>query len=126
MNKWNGTGRITADLQMKKPNDTSVVSFSIAVPKEHKLKENERNAIFLDIVAFGSNAEYLDKYAGKGTMIEVSGSIRTYEYEKDGVKKHGWEIVADRVRVLVDGKSQTTATAPEDDAMVAPSASMYV
>lgn len=45
-------------------------------------------------------AEVADKYVRKGTQLYVEGRLRGREWEKDGVKHFGVEIVADEVKLL--------------------------
>lgn len=45
-------------------------------------------------------AEVVDKYVRKGSQIYVEGRIRSREWEKDGQKHYGMEIVADDMKLL--------------------------
>ena len=45
-------------------------------------------------------AEVVDKYVRKGSQIYVEGSIRSREWERDGVKHYATEIVADDLKLL--------------------------
>ena len=92
------SGRLTADPEMKTTqNGNSVCSFTIAVDRRHKQGE-ERQADFINIVAWRQNAEFVSKYFSKGSMIGIEGSIQTRKYtDKDGNKRKSWDIVADQV-----------------------------
>lgn len=45
-------------------------------------------------------ADVADKYVRKGSQIYVEGSLRTREWEREGVKHYATEIVADEMKLL--------------------------
>lgn len=88
-------GRITKDIEVKTVNSTSVTRFTLAVDR---MKNDE--ADFISCKAFGKTAELLGKYCGKGSLIAISGSIRTGSYESNGRKVYTTDVIADRVQFL--------------------------
>lgn len=92
-------GRLVADPELRHtPNDISVCSFRVAVDRSYSNKSGERQADFIDVVAWRSTAEFVCRYFTKGQMIAVNGSIQTRSYEdKQGNKRTAVEIVADNV-----------------------------
>lgn len=92
-------GRLVADPELRHtPNDVAVTSFTIAVDRSYVKSGAERQADFIDIVAWRSTAEFVCKYFRKGQLIAVQGSIQTRSYQdKDGNKRKAFEIVADNV-----------------------------
>lgn len=92
-------GRLVADPELKTiANHISVVSFRIAVDRAFQKQGEERQADFIDIVAWRQTAEFVCRYFKKGSMIAVQGSIQTRNYEdKQGNKRTAVEIVADNV-----------------------------
>lgn len=92
-------GRLTRDPELRSTQSgTAVTSFSIAVDRDFKGKDGEKEADFLDIVAWRSTAEFVSRYFTKGNMIAVDGRLQTRSYEdKDGNKRKAVEIVADSV-----------------------------
>ena len=90
-------GRLTADPELRKtPSGVSVTRFTVAVDRAYKQGE-ERKADFINVIAWRSTSEFICKYFKKGSMIAIQGSIETGSYEKDGVKRNTFEIVADDV-----------------------------
>ena len=82
LNKIFLMGRLTRDPEMRHTqNGTAVVSFSIAVDRDFKDKQSgEKVTDFVDIVAWRSTAEFVDKYFSKGRMAvcrSETGQIRT-------------------------------------------------
>ena len=92
-------GRLVGDPELRTTtNGTSVTSFRIAVDRNFVRQGEERQADFIDIVAWRQTAEFVTRYFHKGSMIAVQGSIQTRNYEdKNGNKRTAVEVVADNV-----------------------------
>lgn len=110
-------GRLVADPELKTiANHISVVSFRIAVDRAFQKQGEERQADFIDIVAWRQTAEFVCRYFKKGSMIAVQGSIQTRNYEdKQGNKRTAVEIVADNVSFCgskVENGTQETSYTP--------------
>ena len=92
-------GRLVAQPELKTTGSgISVTSFTVAVDRRFNKQGEEKQADFIDIVAWRNTAEFVCKYFNKGSMIAVQGSIQTRLYEdKDGNKRKAVEIVADTV-----------------------------
>lgn len=92
-------GRLTADPELKETyNRTPVTSFSIAVDRSYTPEGQERQADFINIVAWRQTAEFICKYFAKGRMIALEGAIQTRNYEdKNGNKRTAFEVVARQV-----------------------------
>jgi len=92
-------GRLVADPELRHtPNDVSVTSFTIAVDRTYVKSGADRQADFIDIVAWRQTADFACKYFHKGQLIAVQGAIQTRTYtDKEGNKRKAFEIVADNV-----------------------------
>jgi single-strand DNA-binding protein len=92
-------GRLVADPELRHtPNNVPVTTFTIAVDRTYVKSGAERQADFIDIVAWRNTAEFVCKYFRKGQMIAVQGSIQTRSYtDSQGNKRKAFEIVADNV-----------------------------
>lgn len=103
MNKVIITGNITKEPENKQTTSgISVTTFTVAVNRHYKDANGDRQADFINVVAWRSTADYVAKYMVKGTKVAVSGSIQTRSYEaKDGSKRYVTEIIADDVEALV-------------------------
>lgn len=98
LNKIIVMGRIVRDLELRRTNNgVSVISMTLAVDRDFKGKNGEKETDFIDVVAYRNTAEFLSKYFGKGRMAVVEGRLQIREWEKDGVKRKAAEIVADSV-----------------------------
>lgn len=92
-------GRLTAAPELKTtPNGVSVTSFRVAVDRNFVRQGEERQADFIDVVAWRQTAEFVCRYFRKGSMIAVQGSLQSRNYEdRNGNKRTAIEIVADNV-----------------------------
>lgn len=91
-------GRLTRDPELKRTGSgIAVANFTVAVDRDFTGKESgEREADFIDCVAWRGTGEFVDRWFTKGSMIVVSGRIQTKSYtDKDGIKRRTTEIVAD-------------------------------
>lgn len=99
LNKVILMGRLVRDPELRTtPQGVSVCAFSIAVDRGYVRQGEERQADFINIVAWRSTAEFVSKYFVKGQMIAVVGRIQTRNYDdKDGKRVYVTEVVADEV-----------------------------
>ena len=82
-------GRFTADPELKHtPSNTAVTAFSLAVQRDYKGSNGERETDFIDCVAWRNTAEYITKYFAKGRLVVVVGHLQTRTYESKGGEKH--------------------------------------
>lgn len=90
-------GRLTADPELRTtPAGVSVTSFTIAVDRSFVKQGEERQADFINCVAWRGTADFVAKYFQKGSLIAVDGSIQTRRYQdKDGHNRTAFEVVAD-------------------------------
>ena len=101
------SGRLTADPELKTtPNGVSVCPFTIAVERKFKQGE-ERQADFINIVAWRGTAEFVSKYFTKGSMIGIEGAIQTRKYQdKEGNNRTAFEIIANNVQFIESKRSE--------------------
>ncbi len=92
-------GRLVADPELRHTaNDVAVTSFTLAVDRSYVKAGADRQADFIDVVAWRNTAEFVCKYFRKGQLMAVQGSIQTRTYtDSQGNKRKAFEIVADNV-----------------------------
>ena len=99
MNKVVLMGRLTKDPEVRYStgeNATAIARFTVAVNRKFKNAEGNHEADFINCVAFGKSAEFIEKYFAKGSMIALSGRIQTGRYtNKDGVKVYTTDVVVE-------------------------------
>ncbi len=102
------TGRLTADIEVKQTQSgVSFARFCMAVDKDYKTGE-ERQANFINVIAWRQSAEFLAKYFKKGDGITISGSIDTNQYtDKDGNKRTSFEVLVNNAEFPISKKSNS-------------------
>ena len=95
-------GRLTADPELRHTqNQTPVTSFTLAVDRTYQPKGQERQADFINIVAWRQTAELCARFLTKGRKCAVVGSLQNRSYDaQDGTKRTITEVVADEVEFL--------------------------
>ena len=111
INSVNLVGRLTRDVELRvSQSNVTVATFTLAVNRSFKSANGEREADFINCVAFKKTAEILNQYAGKGSQIGVTGSIQTRNYEnKDGQRVYVTEVIANNI-ALLDSKGSNNAS----------------
>ena len=103
-------GRLTKDNEVKYYNDRKYLKNTIAVRRDFKNKEGKYDSDFFTFTTWGSQAEYLEKYSGKGTMIAICGKILNNNYEKeDGTKIFSNDIQVENIMILQQRNMQETS-----------------
>lgn len=99
LNKVIVMGRLVRDPELRRTNSgTAVASFTIACDRDFKSDGGEREADFIECVAWRNTAEFVSKYFTKGRMAVVSGRLQTRNWtDKEGNKRKATEIVAESV-----------------------------
>jgi len=99
MNKVILLGRMTKDVEVRHGDSDSIFArFSLAVDRRFKKEGEAQTADFINCVAFGKTAEFLEKYGQKGVKFVVEGRIQTGSYmNKDGVKIYTTDIVVENI-----------------------------
>ena len=121
LNKVQLQGRLVGDVELRTINDdVKVASFRIAVDRDRKNKDGERESDFFNITAWRGAAEFVAKYFGKGDAIIVDGRLqyRTWTAE-DGSKRSNVDVVADNLYFGAPkgngGQSDNSGSLDEDD-----------
>ena len=92
-------GRLVADPELRTTQSgINVVSFRIACDRNFARQGEQRQADFIDIVAWRQQAEFVSKYFQKGSLIAIEGSLQTRQYQdKNGNNRTAIEVNCDEV-----------------------------
>jgi single-strand DNA-binding protein len=97
-------GKLTRDPQLSYlPSNTPVCEFGMAINRKWKAQTGEmrEDVTYVEIRAFGRQAETLNQYMAKGRPILVEGQLRYDTWEgKDGQKRSKLYVVADSFQFL--------------------------
>lgn len=102
MNKVILSGNLCKDIELKyTTSNVAVVSNSIAVRNDFKNNNGEYESQFINFVVYRNNAEFLGKYAAKGSKVLLEGRLNNRNYDdKDGNKRYVTEVIVDKVELL--------------------------
>lgn len=95
-------GRMAGDAELRyTPNNQAVATFRLAVNRNFKNQNGEREADFINCVIWRQQAENLANWAKKGALIGITGRIQTRNYEnQQGQRVYVTEVIADSFQLL--------------------------
>ena len=107
-------GRLVADPELRTtPAGVNVCQFRIACDRNFARQGEQRQADFVDIVAWRAQADFVCKYYSKGSLIAINGRIQTRNYQdKNGNNRTAFAVVAENINF---GGSKGTSSAKVDD-----------
>ncbi len=103
MNKAILIGRLTRDPELRyTSSNRAVCQFTIAIDRPFTNQASgQREADFINVVAWDKTGENVGKYMTKGRLVAVEGRIQTRNYENnEGRKVYVTEVIASNVQFL--------------------------
>ena len=92
-------------------NASAVARWSLAVSRRFKNAEGNYDTDWINCVAFGKTAEFIEKYFKQGSKAVVAGRIQTGSYtNKDGNKVYTTDVVVEEID-FAGAKGETTEDA---------------
>lgn len=116
LNNVSLVGRLTKDPELRyTPSNQAVATFSLAVNRNFKSQNGEREADFINCVIWRQQAENLANWAKKGALIGITGRIQTRSYEnQQGQRVYVTEVVADNFQLLEFNKQNNQGHSQEN------------
>lgn len=107
-------GRLVADPELRTtPAGVNACRFRIACDRNFARQGEQRQADFVDIVAWRQRADFVCKYFQKGSMIAIEGALQSRNYQdKNGNNRTAMEVVASNISFA---GSKSTSSAKVDD-----------
>lgn len=107
-------GRLVRSPELRRmQSGNAVTSFTLAVDRDFKADGGEREADFINCVAWRNTAEFVSKHFTKGRMAVVTGRLQNHSWtDKDGNKRTSSEVIAESV-YFGDSKREVSATPTE-------------
>lgn len=101
-------GRLTRDIELRyNKNGIAYAQFSLAVNRNFKNQNGERDADFISCSVWRQSAEFLNNYARKGSLIGITGRIETSSYDNEqGQRVFTTRVVCDNVQLLESRNAQ--------------------
>lgn len=99
------SGIVATDPVVKDLKNSKVANFRLAIQKDRKDDSGKKPSFFTSVTAWGKDAEFIEKYASKGSRIEFTGKLDENEYKtSEGVEKKEMFLV-----ISFNGISSLTA-----------------
>jgi len=70
---------------------------------------NDKEVLFINVDTWEKQADFVAKFVKKGSMVSAVGRLRQDEWEKDGVKRTAYSVVAERVNFIGSKKKEAAA-----------------
>lgn len=110
------TGRITRDPELRyTQNGTAVVQFTLAVDRQFRNQDGEREADFINCVIWRKSAENFANFTHKGSKIGADGRIQTRSYEnQQGNRVYVTEVIVDSFALLDSLQGSQQGSTPQN------------
>ncbi len=109
-------GRLTRDPELRHTqNNKAVCSFTLAIDRDRKDANGEKQADFIDCTAWGKQAEFVSQWFRKGMLAIVDGRVQSRNWEdRNGNRRTSIEINCEFVTFGETKKAREAggATAP--------------
>lgn len=102
------TGRLTRDPELKyTQSGNAVCSFTLAVDRQFRNQNGDREADFINCVIWRKSAENFSNFTHKGSMVGIDGRIQVRNYEnQQGQRVYVTEVIVDNFALLESHNSQ--------------------
>lgn len=116
-------GRLTRNPELRHTQSgTAVASFTLAVDRDFKNQNGEKDTDFIDVIAWRQKAEFVSQYLSKGRLTVVEGRLQLRDWQdKNGNKRRSAEVIAENIYFCDSAKKQSQKQAdygvpdPEED-----------
>lgn len=97
-------GNLTRDVELRtSASGSAIMHFGVAVndrAKNPRTGEWEDRPNFIDCTMFGTRAESVSRFLGKGTKVCIEGKLRWSQWESDGGRRSKLEVVVDEIELM--------------------------
>ena len=100
LNKIVIVGRMTKDAQIYEKEDNKIATFCVATERNYKDDNNEISSDYLLCKAFGKTATNIEKYTSQGTLVGITGQMRSRKYEKEGQPHFVTELYVETIKFM--------------------------
>ena len=114
-------GNLTRDPETRvTPSGLTICKLGLAVSRNYSTKDGERReeTTFVDVDAFGRQAEVITKYMSKGKPIMLEGRLRLDQWEgNDGQKRSKLCVVLENFQFVGGSREEgtsSTGASPQD------------
>ncbi|WP_414076317.1 single-stranded DNA-binding protein [Staphylococcus aureus] len=100
LNKIVIVGRLTKDAQIFEKEDRKIATFCVGTHRNYKDENGEIVCDYLFCKAFGKLASNIEKYTNQGTLVGITGQMRSRKYDKDGQTHFVTELYVETIKFM--------------------------
>ncbi|HCY8682893.1 TPA: single-stranded DNA-binding protein [Staphylococcus aureus] len=100
LNKIVIVGRLTKDAQIFEKEDRKIATFCVATHRNYKYENGEIVCDYLFCKAFGKLASNIERYTNQGTLVGITGQMRSRKYDKDGQTHFVTELYVETIKFM--------------------------
>ncbi|MGX0091114.1 single-strand DNA-binding protein [Staphylococcus epidermidis] len=87
-------------LKYMKRRNNKIATFCVATERNYKDDNNEISSDYLLCKAFGKTATNIEKYTSQGTLVGITGQMRSRKYEKEGQTHFVTELYVETIKFM--------------------------
>ncbi|HDI6510801.1 TPA: single-stranded DNA-binding protein [Staphylococcus aureus] len=92
--------RLTKDAQIFEKEDRKIATFCVETHRNYKDENGEIVCDYLFCKAFGKLASNIEKYTNQGTLVGITGQMRSRKYDKDGQTHFVTELYVETIKFM--------------------------
>ncbi|WP_341775527.1 single-stranded DNA-binding protein [Staphylococcus pasteuri] len=116
LNKIVIVGRLTKDAQIyEKEDGNKVATFCVATERNYKDQNNEIACDYLYCKVFGKTASNIEKYTHQGSLVGITGQMRSRKYEKDNQTHFVTELYVETIKFMSSKAKESNILSNEYD-----------
>ncbi|PNZ29494.1 single strand DNA binding protein [Staphylococcus petrasii] len=100
LNKIVIVGRMTKDAQIYEKEEVKIATFSVATERNYKDDNNEIACDYIFCKAFGKTAANIERYTSQGSLVGITGQMRSRKYEKEGQTHFVTELYVETIKFM--------------------------
>ncbi|AMY06646.1 single-stranded DNA-binding protein [Staphylococcus condimenti] len=111
LNKIVIVGRLTRNPQLAEKEGSEIASFSVATERNYNYQGQTQQAVdYIFCKAYGKIAINIAKYTKKGSLVGITGHMRSYKYEKDKQTHFMTELVVETIKFISNPNSNESSS----------------
>lgn len=100
LNKIVIVGRMTKDAKIYNNEEVKIATFSVATERNYKDENDEMACDYILCKAFGKMASNIEKYTSQGSLVGITGQMRSRKYEKEKQTHFVIELYVETIKFM--------------------------
>ncbi|MCI2875497.1 single-stranded DNA-binding protein [Staphylococcus hominis] len=100
LNKIVIVGRMTKDAKIYNNEEVKIATFRVATERNYKDENDEIACDYILCKAFGKMASNIEKYTSQGSLVGITGQMRSRKYEKEKQTHFVTELYVETIKFM--------------------------